>query len=98
MLHSLNNITTQETQENKNKKPDPEQLYSIHEYWIQKDEEKKEDSTSNSKQNNDRALDASQIQQTASARDYYKEAALRDFTEMVDAKFRETLEKRRKWK
>lgn len=39
-----------------------------------------------------------QQQQTAAARDYYREAAVRDFTQMVDTKFWETLEKRRKWK
>ena len=39
---------------------------------------------------------ASEIQ-TASARDYYKEAALKDFNEMVDAKFKEVLTKRGKW-
>lgn len=49
------------------------------------------------------SLDTSQkiittTQQTAAARDYYKEAALRDFTEIVDTKFWETIEKRRKWR
>ena len=39
---------------------------------------------------------ASEIQ-TASAHDYYKEATLKDFNEMVDAKFKEVLTKRGKW-
>ena len=36
--------------------------------------------------------------QTASARDYYKQAAFKEFNEMVDAKFQEVLTKRRKWR
>jgi len=58
---------------------------------------KNKNDTKSSKQNNDNASGISQkIQQTASARDYYKEASFRHFTEMVDTKFWQTVEKRKK--
>lgn len=40
---------------------------------------------------------ASQIGQTASARDYYREAAYKLFADAADAKFWETVEKRGRW-
>jgi hypothetical protein len=68
-------------------------------------EQKEKKATMMNKQNNNNKnnrnnpnLAASPIQQTASARNYYRDAAFKHFTETADAKFWETVEKRRKWK
>ena len=62
-------------------------------------EEKKEKEKDNENNNNPVIIkNTSQIQQTAAARDYYQEASFRHFTETVNNKFWQTIEKRRKWK
>jgi hypothetical protein len=58
-------------------------------------EEEKKKKKENNSHNPD--LKAAQIQQTASAREYYRQAAVNLFTEVADAKFWQTVEKRGKW-